>query len=150
MYQREPLHVVAEHLVVLGQPLLPQHVLQTDQELGEAGPEGGLGGPAGQDDLTVESLALSDVAQWLRTGQSLSSQDLVLDLLVGLCNNTAITLLTVFSLTETVRFVAEAEDLPERHPVAPDVRLDVELPGLEVLGSHPGPGDQLPLCLLVI
>ena len=53
-------------------------------------------------------------------------------------------------LTDAVRFVAEGEDLPECHPVAPDVRLDVELPGLEVLSGHPGPGDQLPLGLLVV
>ena len=53
-------------------------------------------------------------------------------------------------LTNAVRFVAESEDLPERHPVAPDVRLDVELPGLEVLSRHPGPGDHVALGLLVI
>ena len=53
-------------------------------------------------------------------------------------------------LTDAVRFVAEGEDLPECHSVAPDVRLDVELSGLEILSSHPGPGDQLPLGLLVV
>ena len=53
-------------------------------------------------------------------------------------------------LTDAVRFVAEGEDLPECHPVTPDVRLDVELPGLKVLSGHPGPGDHVALGLLVI
>ena len=53
-------------------------------------------------------------------------------------------------LTKSVRFVSEGEDLPESDAVAPDVGLDVELSGLEVLSRHPGPGYHVALSLLVI
>ena len=53
------------------------------------------------------------------------------------------------TITKSVRLVPEGEDLPESDPKASDIRLEIELPRLEILYRHPGVGDQLARSLLV-
>ena len=56
---------------------------------------------------------------------------------------------TIKTITKSVRFVPEGENLPESDPEAPDIRLEIELPRLEILYRHPGVGDQLARGLLI-
>ena len=53
-------------------------------ESGEHWPGGWLGGPAGQHDLSVETLTARQPVDGVRTAQSVPRQDLLFDLLVRL------------------------------------------------------------------